>query len=346
MGPPAGAPEGGVPRGGAREPRGGRSGAGRPRAGYSVSVTNEKRPLLDAVRRGRARATGLAGRPERYVLLDDEGPVDGATLARELEEAIACLEGPLPKRERARVQLRAMAQSGSAPYAERARAHLARLKAIEQAEFGPLRARLRAGSYPPSALRRDLDARPFGERDLFVDRLLSIYDPPLPDKRPDLENSPYHGSSIDELWPLLERLSPSDVVFDLGSGLGKVPFLVRYVSGARAIGVEYDPVLADAAEAARRELGLEVELIAADARTVDYTDGTFFYLFEPFRGAVLAAVLAQLGRVAERHPIQIAARWVSTPPFQPAAWMTELEALGPIRLFRSSPLDLPHCPEG
>lgn len=297
-----------------------------------VCMVDEKRSLLEAVGRGRARARSLAA---------DEGPLRyhaGETvplevLERELAAAEAKMGGALLERERARLGLRAVAETGPEALRDRARRGLLRLRAAEEEAFAPLRAQLADGTYTPQAFRADVAAKPVLERDPFVDRLLGIHDPPAPEKVPDRELSPYHASPIDELWPVFDLLGPGDVFFDLGCGLGKVLFLVRWITGARAIGVEYDPALVAAAEAAGAALGLDVVIRAADAREVDYEGGTFFYFYEPFRGAVLDAVYERIRLASSRRPIRLALRWVSDAPLRATPWMREASPIGRIRLF-------------
>lgn len=304
--------------------------------GTLSTVKEPKRALLDAVRRGQARARELDG-SARPLILHSEPQTDLSVLESELEQARALFDKPLAQRERARIQLTSLTRSGSAPLKAQAAEALRDLRAIEEKTFGPLRDALRQGRYGPSDLRRDVAARPTYEHDLFVDRLLGIHDPPKEEKISDLEQSPFLSSSLTDLWPVFDRLGPEDVFFDLGSGVGKVVFLVRWMTGARAIGVEYDPALGRAAEAARNALDIDVELLVADAREVDYRAGTFFYFFEPFRGSVLGAVLDKILEAARLRPIQLATRWVTDVPFEPAPWMIETDREGAVRFFFSGP---------
>lgn len=297
-------------------------------------VNHDEGPGLGAAMdRGRARAAAL--RRREMPILTHEA-VATSTLEAEAEAAERLFEGPLLLREQARVILRGVLDSAGTKAAHlRAEAGLARLREIENGHFEPLRARLRAGAYTPQHLLGELAERPAPEHDLFVDRLLGIHDPPPEDEVSDLENSPYLASSWSLIQPLLDELGPDDVFFDLGSGLGKVPFLVHWFTGARAIGVEYDARLGATAETVRDGLGLDVELRISDARFVDYRDGTFFYLFEPFRGAVLDEVMAGVERAAARHRVRVATAWVTEIPFSPPPWLNEQPRTGELRRFAS-----------
>ena len=63
------------------------------------------------------------------------------------------------------------------------------------------------------------------------------------------------------------------------------------------------------AETLRRleELGLsqQVRFLNFDACNVDYTDGTVFFMYTPFTGKLLDAVLATLARQARHRPITL-----------------------------------------
>jgi hypothetical protein len=56
-----------------------------------------------------------------------------------------------------------------------------------------------------------------------------------------------------------------------------------------------------------QQLGLaHAEFVLGDAATYDWSDGTRFYMFNPFSDDVLGIVAEQLRRVAAEHPIRIA----------------------------------------
>src|SRR5206468_2904352 len=83
-------------------------------------------------------------------------------------------------------------------------------------------------------------------------------------------------------------LRADDVLYDLGSGLGQVVILVNLLTGIPTRGVECQSALCAAARGYAEGLGLwDVAFVEADARAVDFADGTMFYLFTPFRGRML-----------------------------------------------------------
>ena len=55
----------------------------------------------------------------------------------------------------------------------------------------------------------------------------------------------------------LADVGPQDVVYDLGSGDGRIPITAAKEFGARAVGIEIDPALVTQAQANAREAGVE-----------------------------------------------------------------------------------------
>lgn len=103
------------------------------------------------------------------------------------------------------------------------------------------------------------------------------------------------------------------VFIDLGSGIGRVPILAALLGEGRCVGVELDAALAHTSLAVVESLAvLRVEFREGDARLVAIEDGTDFFLFTPFVGGVLDAVIDRLERLAERRPIRVASLGPST----------------------------------
>lgn len=98
----------------------------------------------------------------------------------------------------------------------------------------------------------------------------------------------------------------TDVVFDLGSGSGKLALTVAASSHTQVRGVEFvDTYVADAQRSAAR-LGLSnVGFSCADVRDVDLAAGSIFFLYYPFHGPVAEAVADTLGALGRDKPITI-----------------------------------------
>lgn len=144
--------------------------------------------------------------------------------------------------------------------------------------------------------------------DLFINGLLLTQPAPTETKIREAEMVDYHQTPARIILELIEtaHLAEKDVFYDLGSGLGQVAILVHLLSGVATKGIEFEPAYCDFARACAAELNLSrVEFINADARQADYSDGTVFFMYTPFAGAMLQAVLAKLRQEAQQRPIKL-----------------------------------------
>jgi len=117
--------------------------------------------------------------------------------------------------------------------------------------------------------------------------------------QPTTEMVFYQSTPARHIFDLIDRtaLNEHDVLVDLGSGLGHVPLLASICTRARSIGVELEPVYVDCARQSAETLNLKnVTFIQQDARAAKLTDGTVFYMYTPFTGNMLRAVLDSLQR--------------------------------------------------
>src|SRR6187397_3584653 len=79
----------------------------------------------------------------------------------------------------------------------------------------------------------------------------------------------------------LADVGPQDVVYDLGSGDGRIPITAAREFGARAVGIEVDPALVTRAQASAREAGVadRVEFRLGDMYAADVRSATVVTLF-------------------------------------------------------------------
>jgi hypothetical protein len=171
------------------------------------------------------------------------------------------------------------------------------------------RAEIASGRLRGSALLARILSVPFVERDAWVDDVLGFVEPP-PDV-PDLPRGsvPYLPCAVDEILAMVREVPvlADDELVDLGSGLGRVVLLAHLVSGAAALGVEIQGPLVALARERARELALpRVSFVCANAAEIAL-DGSVFFLYAPFNGAMRAAVLRRLEEVARRRPIVVGA---------------------------------------
>jgi precorrin-6B methylase 2 len=111
------------------------------------------------------------------------------------------------------------------------------------------------------------------------------------------EMVPYQPTPVRVVLALLAhaRVTSDDVFFDVGCGLGQVPMLANLLTGATAVGVEYEPAYCEYARRRVIDLNLnDVSLRNEDACAANYSDGTVFFLYTPARGAMLDAVLERI----------------------------------------------------
>ena len=217
-----------------------------------------------------------------------------------------------------------------------------RLIAIDDGLFRRLRAEVRAGDCTGAALKAQIEryvgdsSRPHSPQehpgydnvDVFVNGLLRIRAVPEQTKESEPEMVYYQPTPARIILELVEKahLSAKDVFYDLGSGLGQVSILVSLLSGARAKGVEFEPAYCDYARACAAELGLSrVEFINADARNVDYSDGTVFFMYTPFEGELLQAVLEKLRAESRKRMIRLFTIGPCTPIVSEQSWLESVE---------------------
>lgn len=155
-----------------------------------------------------------------------------------------------------------------------------------------------------------LSALPPDARDRAIEEHLGLAPPP-----PECVGPPgerligYHASGVAPILRAIAEapVTATDVVVDLGAGLGKVVLLAHLLTGAKARGIEIQTALVDRARASAARLGADVDFTCADARDANLDDGTVFFLYAPFTGPVLADVVRRLHAVAEKHAITVCA---------------------------------------
>jgi hypothetical protein len=138
------------------------------------------------------------------------------------------------------------------------------------------------------------------------------------------------------------NLGPHDIFVDVGSGLGVVPTLVSLLSGAASIGIEVQASYCRHAEACVRRLNLSsVRFVCQDARHADFSVGTVFYMYTPFKGAMLQQVLERLHAEGRRRRIRLCTYGPILTEAIQRPWLPGLErsqlATSPIAIFHSKP---------
>lgn len=118
------------------------------------------------------------------------------------------------------------------------------------------------------------------------------------------------------------KLTAQDVFVDLGSGLGHLAFLIAICTDARSVGVELEPSYVRCSAKIARELNLtKATFVALDAREADLSSGTVFYLYTPFRGEILRAVLERLRLESVTREIRVCTFGPCTPIVAAESWL-------------------------
>jgi Histone methylation protein DOT1 len=178
-------------------------------------------------------------------------------------------------------------------------------------------------------------------QDDLLSGILQLREPIEATLHPSREMVFYQPTPVRHILRLIaaSALSESDVIVDLGSGLGHVPLLTSMLGGVRSIGIEVEGAyIASAQECAQSLLQSRVHFIHADARTADLSMGTVFYLYSPFTGSILADVIERLRKEGTSRPIKICTLGPCACVVAKESWITAATRpdAGQITLFRSS----------
>ncbi|HEV2482923.1 MAG TPA: hypothetical protein VGS79_24830 [Puia sp.] len=183
---------------------------------------------------------------------------------------------------------------------------IAALEAVDERFFARLRAEIAAGRHRGRDFEELLlqhcvveDGPGYDMLDVFVNRLCSFLPMPVPTRVLEAEMVDFHKTPARVVLQLARRVVAEDVFVDLGAGLGQVAMLVHLLTGARTRGVEIEPVFCGYARQCAAELRLaDVAFCEGDARFADYSQGTVFFMYTPFRGELLETVFGLLRREA------------------------------------------------
>jgi hypothetical protein len=233
----------------------------------------------------------------------------------------------------------------------RARAIYARLEAVNCELYGGIRDEIQRGGRPGVLLRwaassaemEDVAGPANGMGYDYLDELISgvlQFDEPDVEPVRRAEMVLYQPTPARHIFHLiaLTALTATDVLVDLGSGLGHVPLLASILTSARSIGIELEATYVERARQCAQRLNLNrVTFIQEDARAADLSTGTVFYLYTPFTGSILSSALRRLRREAASRPIRICTYGPCTSVVAGESWLEASAApvAHRIALFRS-----------
>ena len=148
----------------------------------------------------------------------------------------------------------------------------------------------------------------YDDLDVFINGLSPFQ--AMPEQTKDLEPEMvyYQKTPARVIFELVEKahFTNEDVFFDLGSGLGQVAILVNLLAEITVKGIEFEPAFCNYAGDCAAALNLpNVTFINIDARKADYSEGTVFFMFTPFRGEILQEVLEILREESLQRKIKL-----------------------------------------
>ena len=217
-----------------------------------------------------------------------------------------------------------------------------RVLAANEDFFQDLQDQIRAGQLAGEALRQTLNQyttyRPnqSGRRhmgydglDLVVNGLIEADYPPDVTTPRDAEMVHLEATPARAILDMVDQVgfTANDVFCDIGSGLGNVALMVRLLTDAIVKGIEYEPAYCQHAQAMAGKLGLtDITFINADARDADYSAGTVFFMFTPFTGDMLSAVLDRLKQEARHRFVRLCSYGTITLDIAQQGWLLVDEA--------------------
>ncbi len=196
------------------------------------------------------------------------------------------------------------------------------LEEIDINLFQRLRTEIRSGRFTGDAFKNlvreyfafdaelnvPLEQPGYDNFDIFINGLLSFQK--MPAQTRDLEHDMVYFQKTPAriILELVERshFRKGDVFFDVGAGLGQVVILVNLLAGIPCTGIEFEPAFCTYAADCAKDLHLtHVRFMNMDARKADYSEGTVFFMFTPFRGEILLDVLELLKKESVDRKIKI-----------------------------------------
>ena len=128
----------------------------------------------------------------------------------------------------------------------------------------------------------------------------------------------------------MAQVTANDIVYDLGSGDGRIPITAAKKYGARGVGVEIDPALVVKATENAKAAGVadRVRFITADLFTVDFSEATVvtLYLLQSINERLRPKLVRELkpGTRIVSHVFSMGPEW---PPLETAR-------IGPNTIYR------------
>ena len=114
----------------------------------------------------------------------------------------------------------------------------------------------------------------------FLAGILVLVMAQAPARTPDIHFTPTRHNIADAMLQLA-KVSPDDVVYDLGSGDGRLPIIAAQKYGAKGVGIEIDPRLVEISWriANEAEVANRVSFIVGDLFEADLSKATVVTMY-------------------------------------------------------------------
>lgn len=128
------------------------------------------------------------------------------------------------------------------------------------------------------------------------------------------------------------RLDPDDVFCDLGCGMGRILCVMARSNISKCIGIELHEDLCEIARAnALRLRGRKapIEVVCADAAVADLSEGTIYFMYNPFGAHTLRDVLENIKKSLQEFPRSVKIVYynsVHESVFQSCDWLEKFES--------------------
>jgi hypothetical protein len=242
-------------------------------------------------------------------------------------------------------------QSMGTAFQQRAKAIYARLEAANFKLYETIRRDIQRGAGAHTLLEWMPDengaanlanSKGYDYLDELVSGILQFEEPSAQVVQLESEMVAYQPTPARHIFDFIRRtgLMERDVLIDLGSGLGHVALMAAICTSADCTGIELEPAYVDCARKSARSLNLSnVKFIQDDVRAADFSRGTMFYLFTPFRGGILRDMLNLLRQEAARREIRICTFGPCTPVVAEEQWLSVVGPLETDRIGMFQPRD-------
>jgi len=143
------------------------------------------------------------------------------------------------------------------------------------------------------------------------------------------EQFTYQGTSYELIRQFLKELNltDQDVLYDLGCGYGRIPLYGAMTTPGKYRGIEIVPERVVEANTVKDKLKLDnVDFRQGNVLEQDYSDGSVFFLFNPFAIETLEKAGEQLEQLAKTKKIRVVSVGPSTSYFNSQQWLRPVDS--------------------